>query len=73
MLHKLWDLLRPGDLMLADRYMCAWHEIHLLKQRGIDSISTNSCSMLSLRIEWPTDPIALNHARENAGKRSTIE
>ena len=27
MLRKLWDLLRPGDIMLADRYMCAWHEI----------------------------------------------
>jgi Transposase DDE domain len=25
--------------MLADRYMCAWHEIYLLKQRGIDSIT----------------------------------
>ena len=39
MLHKLWDLLRPGDIMLADRYMCAWHEILLLKQRGIDSVT----------------------------------
>ena len=39
MLHKLWDLLRPGDIMLADSYMCAWHEIFLLKQRGIDSVT----------------------------------
>jgi hypothetical protein len=39
MLHKLWDLLPPGDIMLADRYMCAWHEIFLLKQRGIDSVT----------------------------------
>ena len=39
MLRRLWDLLRPGDIMLADRYMCAWHEIHLLKQRGIDSVT----------------------------------
>jgi hypothetical protein len=39
MLRKLWDLLRPGDVMLADRYMCAWHEIYLLKQRGIDSVT----------------------------------
>ena len=39
MLRKLWDLLRPGDIMLADRYMCAWHEIYLLKQRGIDSVT----------------------------------
>jgi hypothetical protein len=39
MLRQLWDLLRPGDIVLADRYMCAWHEIHLLKQRGIDSVT----------------------------------
>ena len=39
MLHKLWDLLRPSDVVLADRYMCAWHEIHLLKQRGIDTVT----------------------------------
>jgi hypothetical protein len=39
MLRKLWDLLRPGDIMLADRYMCAWHEIFLLRQRGIDSVT----------------------------------
>ena len=36
---RLWNLLRPGDILLADRYMCAWHEIHLLKQRGIDSVT----------------------------------
>ena len=39
MLRHLWDLLRPGDIMLADRYMCAWHEIYLLKQRGIDTVT----------------------------------
>jgi hypothetical protein len=39
MLRQLWDVLRPGDIMLADRYMCAWHEIYLLKQRGIDSVT----------------------------------
>jgi hypothetical protein len=39
MLRKLWDVLRPGDLMLADRYMCAWYEILLLRQRGIDSVT----------------------------------
>ena len=38
MLHQLWAVLRPGDIMLADRYMCAWHEIYLLKQRGIDCV-----------------------------------
>jgi hypothetical protein len=39
MLRRMWDLLRPGDIMLADRYMCAWQEIYLLKQRGIDSVT----------------------------------
>lgn len=39
MLRQLWGLLRPGDIVLADRYMCAWHEIYLLKQRGIDTVT----------------------------------
>ena len=38
MLRKLWDILLPGDVMLADRYMCAWYEIFLLQQRGVDSV-----------------------------------
>lgn len=38
MLHQLWGVLRRGDVMLADRYMCAWHEIFLLKQRGVDVV-----------------------------------
>jgi hypothetical protein len=38
MLRQLWEVLRPGDVMLADRYMCAWHEIFLLKQRGVEVV-----------------------------------
>jgi Transposase DDE domain len=38
LLRTLWDLFRPGDLMLADRLMCAWTEMVLLKQRGVDSV-----------------------------------
>jgi len=38
MLRKLWDVLRPGDVMLADRYMCAWYEIFMLRERGVDSV-----------------------------------
>jgi hypothetical protein len=65
MLHKLWDLLRPGDIMLADRYMCAWHEIFLLKQRGVDSVTRlHHCRRADFRrgkrvgkgdhiVEWP--------------------
>jgi hypothetical protein len=39
MLRKLWDILLPGDVMLADRYMCAWTELVMLKQRGVDSVT----------------------------------
>jgi hypothetical protein len=38
-LHKLWNLLRSGDVMLADRYMCSWYEILLLQQHGIDTVT----------------------------------
>ena len=39
LLHKLWHVLRSGDVLLADRYMCAWYEIYMLRERGIDSIT----------------------------------
>ncbi len=39
MLRTLSDTLLPGDVMLADRYMCAWHEIFLLQERGVDSVT----------------------------------
>src|SRR5688572_30514433 len=38
MLHTLWNLFRPGDVMLADRLMCTWTEMVMLKQRGVDSV-----------------------------------
>jgi Transposase DDE domain len=50
MLHKLWDILRPGEVLLADRYMCAWHEIYLLKQRGIDTVTrVHHCRRVDFR------------------------
>lgn len=39
MLRKLWNILLPGDVMLADRYMCAWTELVMLKKRGVDSVT----------------------------------
>lgn len=39
MLRKLWDILLPGDVLLADRYMCAWYEIFMLRERGVDSVT----------------------------------
>src|SRR5262249_19711203 len=38
MLRTLWDLFGPGDVLLADRLMCAWTEMVMLKQRGVDSV-----------------------------------
>jgi len=50
MLRKLWDILLPGDVLLADRYMCAWREIHLLKRRGIDTVTrVHHCRQVDFR------------------------
>jgi hypothetical protein len=50
MLRKLWEVLRPGDIILADRYLCAWHEIYLLKQRGIDTVTrVHHCRRVDFR------------------------
>jgi hypothetical protein len=38
MLRNLWDLFVPGDVLLADRLMCAWTEMATLKQRGVDCV-----------------------------------
>jgi len=38
MLRTLWNLFQPGDVLLADRLICAWTEMVLLKQRGVDSV-----------------------------------
>jgi Transposase DDE domain len=38
MLRTLWNLFQPGDVMLADRLMCAWTEMVMLKQRGVDCV-----------------------------------
>jgi hypothetical protein len=38
LLRGLWGLFRPGDVMLVDRLLCAWTEMVVLKQRGIDTV-----------------------------------
>jgi hypothetical protein len=38
LLRKLWGLFREGDVMVADRLMCAWTEMVMLKQRGVDCV-----------------------------------
>jgi hypothetical protein len=68
MLRTLLDLFRPGDVVLADRLMCAWTEMVMLKLRGVDSV----CRLTSHRkadfrrgrrlgegdhvAEWPKPP-----------------
>ena len=38
MLRTLMNVFLPGDVMLADRMMCAWTEMVMLKQRGVDCV-----------------------------------
>lgn len=38
LLRMFWDLFKPGDVMLADRYLCSWFEMAVLRQRGVDSV-----------------------------------
>src|SRR5271170_1463740 len=38
MLRALLGLFRPGDVLLADRLMCAWTEMVMLQQRGVDCV-----------------------------------
>src|SRR4051812_765939 len=38
LLRKLLDLFRPGDVVLADRLMCAWTEMVMLRLRGVGAV-----------------------------------
>ena len=38
MLRTIVEPVSPGDVMLADRLMCAWTEMVMLKQRGVDCV-----------------------------------
>ena len=39
LLRRLWDTLRPGDVLLGDRLMSGWAGLHLLRRRGVDTVS----------------------------------
>src|SRR3954447_11660329 len=39
LLRQLWDVLRPGDVLLGDRLMSGWVGMYLLKGRGVDTVS----------------------------------
>lgn len=38
LLRQIWHHLTSGTVLLADRYLCSWFEMVLLKQRGVDGI-----------------------------------
>src|SRR3954452_7264126 len=35
LLRRLWDVLTPGYVLLADRLTANWATIHLLRERGL--------------------------------------
>ena len=39
LLRQLWDVLRPGGVLVGDRLMSGWAGMHLLKTRGVDTVS----------------------------------
>ena len=64
MLRALWDLFGAGDVLLADRLMCSWADMVMLKQRGVDSVNRLSKRQADFRrgkrlgkddhiVQWP--------------------
>jgi hypothetical protein len=39
LLRKLWDILRPGDVLLTDCLLANWTNILLLQERGVELVS----------------------------------
>jgi hypothetical protein len=68
LLRTLLDVFRPGDVVLGDRLMCAWTEMVMLKQRGVDCMCRfNAHRRSDFRrgkrfgagdhvVEWPKPP-----------------
>jgi hypothetical protein len=38
LLRTIWNLFFPGDIVMADRYLCSWFEIAMLFRRGTDVV-----------------------------------
>jgi len=79
MLRTLWNIFLPGDVMLADRLMCSWTELVMLKQRGVDSVTRLSKRTLDFRrgqrlgkgdhiVQWPkpTKPRSIDRKTYNS-------
>src|SRR5215213_7923231 len=39
LLRRLWGVLAPGDVLLADRLTANWTTIHMLQERGLELVS----------------------------------
>jgi hypothetical protein len=39
LLRRLWDVLRPGEVLLADCLMANWTNLWMLQQRGVELVS----------------------------------
>jgi hypothetical protein len=39
LLRRLWDVLRPGDILLADSLTANWANLVFLRQRGVELVS----------------------------------
>jgi DDE family transposase len=39
LLRRMWHILSPGDILLADSLLCNWTGIVMLKKRGLDLVS----------------------------------
>jgi hypothetical protein len=39
LLRRLWDVLRPGDVLLADRLFANWANLLMLRERGVELVS----------------------------------
>jgi hypothetical protein len=39
LLRQLWDVLRPGDVLLADSLLANWTNLVLLRERGVELVS----------------------------------
>ncbi len=39
LLRKLWDLFRPGDVVLGDSLMCNWRNLYELQKQGVHVVT----------------------------------
>ena len=39
LLRKLWDLFRPGDVVLGDALMCNWRNLYELQEQGVHVVT----------------------------------